>query len=140
MSTAAPVQDEVGPQKPGPSSLAPEVQERILFARVMILLIVPLYVLILLTLGTGVPHLLGRIGWLGQALMEWFRAYWPVVFRGLILMTCTATPLYCLLGAARLVLGRATWKYVIAAQICVLVGIGEAVGIALAVFRYHVTL
>jgi hypothetical protein len=43
-------------------------------------------------------------------------------------------------GLVRLSLRRAGWKHVLAGAICVLVGIGEAVAIAIVVFRYNVTL
>jgi hypothetical protein len=143
MSTAAPVL-EVGPSKPGPSTLAPERRERLLFARMMILLIVPLYVLILLTLKDDARRWLRSLDDAqrlvhGEGSIELVplsrRAY-----HGLIAIVCVATPLYCLLGLARLALGRAGWKHVLAAAIGVLVGIGEAVAIAIAVFRYHAEL
>jgi hypothetical protein len=139
MSTAAPVQ-EVGPSKPSPASLAPERRERLLFARAMVLLIVPLYVLILLTLKTDVRHRIVQACGTFDLDAKKYLHYAQMGYRGLIVLACAVTPLYCLLGLARLALGRAGWKHVIAAAICVAVGIGEAIGIAIVVFRYHVTL
>ncbi len=59
-------------------------------------------------------------------------------YRGLIVLACVATPLYCLLGLTKLALGRAGWRHVLAAAICVAVGVVEAVAVAIMVFYYHV--
>jgi hypothetical protein len=139
MSTAAPVQ-EVGVSKPGPAPLAPERRERLLFARVMVLLIVPLYALIILTLKVDVRHRIAHVcATFGLDAKQYVR-YGLWAYRGLIALVCVATPLYCLLGLARLALGRAGWKHVLAAAVCVAVGIGEAIAIALVVYRYRVSL
>jgi hypothetical protein len=139
MSAAAPVQ-EVVPSRPRPASLAPEQRERLLFARVMVLLIVPLYVLILLTLKDDARHRIAQVCATFDLDAKTYFYYALRAYRGLIVFICTVTPLYCLLGLARLALGRAGWKHVLAAAICVLVAIGETVAIAIVVFRYHVAL
>ncbi len=139
MSTAAPVQ-EAGPSRPGRNPLAPERRERLLFARVMILLIVPLYVLIVLTLKDDVRHRIVQVCATFDLDAKKYVRYAVWGYRGLMALACVATPLYCLLGLARLAVGRAGWKHGLAAGVCVVVGIAEAVGIALVVFRYHVTL
>ena len=139
MPIAAPVQ-EARPSKPGPSPLTPEARERILFARLMILLIVPLYVLILLTLKSDVRHRIEHVCATFGLDAEKYVEYGRSAYHGLIVLACAVPPLYSLLGVARLALGRAGRRHVLAGAICVVVGIGEAVAIALVVYRFKVSL
>ena len=139
MPIAAPVQ-EARPSKPSPSPLTPEARERILFARVMILLIVPLYALILLTLKGDVRHRITQVCQTFDLDAKKYAAYGRSAYHGLIVLACAVPPLYSLLGLSRLVLGRAGWRHVLAGAICVVVGILEAVAIALAVYRFRVSL
>ncbi|HEY2159176.1 MAG TPA: hypothetical protein VGH33_26350 [Isosphaeraceae bacterium] len=139
MSTAAPVQ-EVRPSKPSPGSLAPEERERLLFARVMVLLIVPLYVLILLTIKGEARPRIARIGEMLELDMTVFVPYFRRAYHGLIVLACAATPLYCVLGLVKLALRGAGRRYLLAGALCVVVAIAEAVAIALAVYRYQVKL
>jgi hypothetical protein len=105
----------------------------------MILLIVPLHVLILLTLKADARHRIAQVGeWLALD-MTGFIPYARAAYHGLIVLVCAATPLYCVLGVVKLAVGRAGWRHLLAAGVCVLVGIAEAVGIALAIYEFKVS-
>jgi hypothetical protein len=143
MSTAAHAPGVFAPKpeaRTKASALGPDEQERIIAARGMVLLIVPLYVLILLALKADVPYRLARIGQILELKLDGLLPYLRHGYHALVRLACAAPALYALYGLVRLVRGGGSRRKIAAAIACVAVGIAEGLGIAAAVYYFKVVL
>jgi hypothetical protein len=143
MSTAAHAPGVIAPKSEArarASALGPDEQERIIASRGMVLMIVPLYLLILLTLKADAHYRVARIGQILELQLDGLFPYLRRGYHALVWLACAVPPLYALLGLVRLALGGGSRRKLVAAVACVAIGVVEAVAIAAAVYYFKVTL
>jgi hypothetical protein len=119
--------------------LGPDEQEQIIAARGMILLIVPLYFLILLTLKTDALYRLHRIGEALVLQLDGLVPYLRAAYHATIGLACAVPALYALLGVVRLARRGGSRRAIALAVVFVIVGLAEAVVIAAAVYYFKVS-
>ena len=140
MSTEAPVLTPAPAREaPSPNAPSPETQERLVSGPLMLLLIVPLYTLIALTLKTDLRYPIVTVtkalhiddlGVVWQALR--------VAYHATIIGLCALAPAYALLNAIRLTRRGVRPGYFVTAWCCVGLAAAEAAALLLAVYRYKV--
>jgi hypothetical protein len=139
MPTAAPAPGVAAPKSEAPPApLGPDEQERIVAARGMILLIVPLYFLILLTLKADARYRIARIGAALELSMDGFLPYIRGAYHAMIGLACAAPALYAALGIVRLARRGGSRRALTMASACLAIGLAEAAAIAAAVYYFKV--
>jgi hypothetical protein len=140
MSVEAPVQPSAPAEEvPSTNAPGPEAQERIVFGPIMVLLIVPLYVLIMLTLKPDMRYRLETLARAWSLDFKAMRPYFRMAYDATIIGLCALAPAYALLNAIRLSRRGVRPGYLLTAWICVLLAAAEAAAIAMVVYHYKVT-
>lgn len=119
-------------------ALGADEQERIVAARGMVLLIVPLYFLILLTIKADARYRIARIGEVLELQMDGFVPYIRGAYHAMVGLACAAPALYAALGLIRLARRGGSRRALAMASACLAIGLAEAVGIAAAVYYFKV--
>jgi hypothetical protein len=140
MSTEAPVQPPApAKEAPSPNAPSPEVQERLVFGPIMLLIIVPLYVLIALTLKVDLRYTIVRVAHI--LFIDDLSGVWQalhVAYHATVIGLCALAPNYALLNAIRLSRRGVRPGYLVTAWCCVGLAGAEAAALLLAVYRYRV--